>query len=330
MRKTVLIAALLVCCNTAHAQRTLQSVRAAAELRCGVNVEEAEYSTSDDHGNRAAFDGDLCRAVAVTVLGPNAKVSITSYPDDVTSTQGLTSGAVDVVASLSQDLSPAAKIKLSRPVLWDGVGFMVLGVKPMLRARQLVGKTICFLAGTGVEESVQAWFAQQKLHLSAFPFSEEGEMDAAFTTGHCDVLAEDRTRLAETRARLAEHGRSATLLPETISKDPLAAATRAGDAQWSAIVSLVMEALVQAEESGVTRANIARLRASNEPMLRNSHGAGVKLGLDDVWVVRVIEATGNYGEIYERDLGSASAMRLPRGWNDLQRRGGLMVALPVK
>jgi len=330
----------MACCG-ARAQSTLEKVRAAGELRCGIDVAEAEYSMSDDHGNREAFDGDLCRAVAAAVLGPSARVVIARYPDDATSVHGLGSGEVEMVATLTDDLSHAAGtgIRFTRPVLWDGVGFLVLGSKPALRTRQLAGKPICFLAESGVEESVQAWFAHEHLHLAAYPFSEEGEMDAAFTTGNCGALAEDRTRLAQTRERMAEHSRKTTLLPETISKDPLASATREDDVQWSAIVSWVMEALVQAEESGVTRANVEAMQKSGnftngEPVLRRllggSHEIGARLGLSDDWVVRVMETTGNYGEIYERDLGSKSAMKLPRGENNLRERGGLMVALPVK
>jgi general L-amino acid transport system substrate-binding protein len=191
-----------------------------------------------------------------------------------------------------------------------------------------------------VEESVRAWFAHEHLDYVPFPFQEEGEMEAAFATGNCGALAGDRTRLAGTRALLAEHGKPTRLLAETISKDPLAAAMRDDDPQWAAIVQWVMEALVQAEESGVTRANVASIRGrvagenGSDPvlwfLLGGSRQIGSGLGLGDDWVVQVIRATGNYGEIYERDLGSGSALKLPRGKNRLVERGGLMVALPPK
>jgi general L-amino acid transport system substrate-binding protein len=137
-------------------------------------------------------------------------------------------------------------------------------------------------------------------------------------------------------ARLARHGKRARLLPEQISKDPLAAAVRDDDPQWAAIVQWVMEALVQAEESGVTQANVQarRARADSDPVLRFLLGAsreiGPALGLDDDWVVRMIDATGNYGEIYERDLGSGSLLKLPRGDNNLYEHGGAITALPSK
>ena len=319
-------------------ESTLSRVRAAGVLRCGIDQEEAEYSTSDDHGNREAFDADLCRAVAVAVLGKDAQVRVTHYPDESAAMKGLTSGEVEMLATLSDDFthSVGTDLTLTRPVLWDGVSFLAPAGSPVTRARQLSGKKICFLAETTVEESVRAWFTRERLDFVPFPFQEEGEMQAAFATGNCGALAGDRTRLAQTRAALARHGRQARLLPETISKDPLAAAVREDDPQWAAIVRWVMEALIQSEESGVTRANAQemRARANSDPDLRfllgASHQAGAALGLENDWVVPVIEATGNYGEIYERDLGSGSGLKLPRGENNLRIHGGVLEALAFK
>ncbi|MGA2673827.1 MAG: transporter substrate-binding domain-containing protein [Terracidiphilus sp.] len=337
------LAAIAVCAvaRAADPSPTLARVRAAGVLRCGIDAEEAEYSTSDDHGNRAAFDADLCHAVAVAVLGKNALVTVKQYPDDGAAMRGLAGGEVEMVPTLTDDFSHAAgtHLQFTLPVLWDGAGFLVPGISPATRARQLSGSKICLLAETAVEESVRAWFAREHLEFVPFPFQEEGEMQAAFATGNCGALAGDRTRLAQTRAALARHGKPTRLLPEVISKDPLAAATRDGDPQWSAIVYWVMEALIQAEESGVTRANAEdmRLRAAqaegNDPLLRfllgGSRQIGSALGMEDDWVVRVIQATGNYGEIYARDLGGAPT-RLPRGENNLRERGGAILALPPR
>lgn len=343
---SALALAVLVSCGVARSaesaatphETTLTRVRAAGALRCGIDVEEAEYSTADDHGNREAFDADLCRAVAIAVLGKNAQVSVTHYPDDTAAMHGLTSGEVEMVATLPDDFTVAVgmHLALTRPVLWDGVGFLAPEGSPVTRARQLSGKKVCFLAETAVEESVRAWFAREHLEFVPFPFQEEGEMQAAFATGNCGALAGDRTRLAQTRATMARHGRQARLLPETVSKDPLAAAVREDDPQWAAIVSWVMEALVQAEESGVTQADVQAMRAcaDRNPTLRfllgGSHQIGHGLGLDDDWVVHVIEATGNYGEIYERNLGSGSPLKLPRGENNLRIHGGAVEALAFK
>ncbi len=348
----VLVAGLLVASAVAHwvglarsakDGSTLARVRAAGVLACGIDQEEPEYSTADDHGSRGGFDKDLCRAVAVAVLGERAQVQVTDYPDDRASMEALNAGAVDLVPTLSDDFthSVGTHLTFTRPVLWDGVGFLVLGPNPVMRARQLSGKKICFIAETTVEESVRSWFAHEHLDFVPFPFQEEGEMEAAFATGNCGALAGDRTRLAGTRALLAEHGKLTRLLAGTVSKDPLAAAVRDDDPQWAAIVSWVMEALVQAEESGVTQWNVESMRAAatkakngGDPLLwfllGGSKQIGSGLGLEDDWVVQVIKATGNYGEIYERDLGSGSALKLPRGENALGERGGLMMALPPK
>ena len=345
MRATAVKAALVLvamiaggAARAADTSPTLARVHAAGVLRCGIDQEEAEYSTSDGHGNREAFDADLCRAVAVAVMGKNAQVRATHYPDDSAAMQGLRAGEVDMVATLSDDFthSVGTHLEFTQPLLWDGVGFLLPARSSVERARQLSGKKICFLAETTVEESVRAWFAHEHLEFVPFPFQEEGEMQAAFATGNCGALAGDWTRLAETRAGLARHGKRARLLPERISKDPLAAAVRDDDPQWAAIVRWVMETLVQAEESGVTRANARLLsaHAGSDPVLRfllgTSREIGPALGLDDDWVAGMIEATGNYGEIYERDLGSGSALKLPRDENNLYEHGGAIMALPPK
>jgi len=321
---------------------TLAHVRASGVLRCGIDVEQAEYSTSDDHGNRQAFDADLCRAVGVAVLGKNAQVTMVHFPDDRLSVQALTNGDIDFIATLTDDFthSVGTHIAFTRPVLWDGVGFLLPANSQVARMRQLTGKKICFIAETTVEESVRAWFVREHLSFVPFPFQEEGEMQAAFATGNCGALAGDQTRLAQLRASLAQHQQHSRLLPGRISKDPLASAALDNDSQWVAIVNWVMEALVQAEESGVTQANADRMRTlatppeGGDPTLRfllgGSHEIGTTLQLENDWVVRVIKATGNYGEIYERDLGMTSSMRLPRGENNLRAGGGVMIALPPK
>jgi len=342
---TLLAFVILCACSLARATEpssTLARVRAAGVLRCGIDVEEAEYSTSDDHGNRQGFDADLCRAIAVAVLGRDAQVKTAQFPDDGTTIQALVSGNIDLAATLTDDFTHSAgtHIQFTRPVLWDGAGFLLPANSPLTNARQLSGKKICFLAGSSVEESVRAWFAREHLSFVPFPFSEEGEMQAAFATGNCGALAGDQTRLAQLRSALAEHHEQSRMVPERISKDPLAAAVRDDDPEWAAIVNWVMEALVQAEESGVTQTNVARISAraalpdSNDPTLRfllgGSHEIGDRLGLNDDWAVQVIEAVGNYGEIYERDLGAASSMKLRRGDNNLHSSGGQMMALPPK
>jgi len=338
--RLAVVAALLLACGAEWAcgeQNTLERVRAAGVLRCGVDVAQAEYTTEDAHGNRAAFDADLCRAVAAAVLGDGAKTGIKGFPDDVALMAALRAGDVDLAPTLADDFthSVGTQLALTRPVLWDGVGFLVPGASGVVRAGQLSGKKVCFLADTAVEETVRGWFARERLDFVPFPFQEEGEMEAAFSTGNCAALAGERTRLAETRAVFLEHGRRTRLLAEVVSEEPLSAAVREDDRHWLAIVSWVIEALVGAEESGITKANARELAGAGKEgdserrfWLGGSKQVGSGLGLDDGWVVRVIAAVGNYGEIYERDLGSGSAMKLPRGTNGLRRDGGALKALP--
>lgn len=335
----VALAVALGCASAGSAEGsgTLERVRGAGVLRCGVDVAQAEYSTADEHGNRAAFDADLCRAVAIAVLGDGARTAIKDYPDDVALMAGLRAGDVDLAPTLPDDFAHAVGtgLALTRPVLWDGVGFLVAGASGVVRARQLSGKKVCFLSDSAVEETVREWFGRERLDFVPFPFSEEGEMQAAFSTSNCAALAGERTHLAETGAVFRAHGRRTRLLEETVSNDPLAAAVRDDDREWLGLVSWVMEALVGAEESGITRANARELRAKaavdgdagRRFWLGGSKQVGNGLGLDDGWVVRVVGAVGNYGEMYERDLGGGSGMKLPRGENRLRRDGGGMVGL---
>jgi len=339
MRLAIAVALLVTGCAWASAeQSTLERVRAAGVLRCGVDAAQAEYSTEDEHGNREAFDEDLCRAVAVAVLGDGAKTAIRSFPDDLTLMAALRAGNVDLAPTLPDDFSHAvgAHLALTRPVLWDGVGFLVAAASPAKRARQLTGRKVCFLANTAVEETVRGWFAREHLDFVPFPFQEEGEMQAAFSTGNCAALAGERTHLAETRAAFLEHGRQTRLLADAISSDPLASAVREEDRGWLAIVNWVMESLVGTEESGIRQANarqLAALAAQEEDSQRRfwlggSKQIGSGLGLDNGWVARVVTAVGNYGEIYSRSLGAGSTMKLPRGVDSLRRDGGLLQALP--
>jgi general L-amino acid transport system substrate-binding protein len=327
---------LLLAGVNAHAGTTLERVRQTGTLRCGINQETPEYSSSDDHGARAAFDGDLCKAVAVAILGPNARVVTTGYDDDVTSMDALRTHAVDLLPTLTLDLthSVGTGVTFSRPVLYDGVGVLVPVSKGFEQGRQLSGKTVCFLAETQVEVALRAWFAEEKLKFVPFPFQEEGEMEAAFVTDNCTALAGDRTRLATTRLGFGPLAGRFVMLPDQISNDPLAAASRADDPAFAAIVKWTMEVLVLAEEDGLTQSEAARhdagMGVKGSALLGETHETGSELGLDEGWVRRVIAAVGNYGEIYARDLGSGSPLKLARGQNRLYKDGGLMQALPVK
>jgi general L-amino acid transport system substrate-binding protein len=334
-----LIAILLVLAGvaafSAHAQ-TLDRVRAAKKLVCGVNAEEGEYSRTDDHGTREAFDRDLCRAVAVAILGTGAKTEVKLFPDDVEAVSALKAGAVDLLPTSTLDFTHATErgVGFSGVVLWDGVGFMVPVASGVRRIEEIAGKKTCVLAETEVEETVRAWARRSGVAVNVFPFSEEGEMEAAFVTGTCSVLAGDLTRLASTRVGFGEIAGKFRILPGAVSKDPLAAAYLTSDERFGRIVDWVVQVLVGAEEMGVTQARPVGKNVEwdlNERRLAGkTHELGARLGLADDWAVRVVEAVGNYGEMYERDFGVRTEMGLERGWNRLATDGGLMVGLPLK
>jgi general L-amino acid transport system substrate-binding protein len=167
-----------------------------------------------------------------------------------------------------------------------------------------------------------------------FPFQEEGEMEAAFITGNCAAVTPDVSQLAYERLAFKSMAKNFEILSDVIAKDPLAPTYTLDDPQWATIVNWTVEALIQAEESGITQANVSEMKKSNDAVVRRllgvQRGYGQFVGLDDAWAARVIEAVANYGEMFERDLGSGSVMKVPRGANNLWTQGGLMYAVPIR
>jgi general L-amino acid transport system substrate-binding protein len=321
---------------TAHAGKTLDKIKAEHALRCGVDFEEAEYSTRDAHGNHSAFDLDVCKAIAVAVLGPNAHFTAVPYRDEEDALNGLKSGEIEVLAtgSLNYMNSTTGAFGFSRPIFYDYQGFMVNTAMNVHSVKDLAGKKTCFLGGTEIEIQVQGYMQREGIKWLPFSFQEEGEMEAALITHNCAAVTADVSQLAYERIAFQAMAAKFEILPDVIAKDPLAATYRLDDPQWGAIVNWVAEALVQAEESGVTRANLSQMKVSEDPVIRRllgtQRGYGQYLLLDDAWAANVIEAVGNYGEMFERDLGAHSPMKLERGDNKLWSQAGLMVAAPIR
>lgn len=314
----------------AYAGPTLDKVRAAGSLACGVNFEEAEYSIADAHGNHSLFDLDVCKAVAVAVLGPGARFTVVPYRAEKDALEGLKAGKVALVATASTNLLNTANTSLgfTRPIFYDYQAFLINTAMGIKTAQDLAGKKVCFLGDTEIQAQLQGYMDRQKMKWLPFPFSEEGEMEAALITGNCAAISADVSQLAYERIAFKGAARNFVILPEVVAHDPLAPAYRLDDAQWAAIVNWVVEALIRAEESGVTRANVAALKSSEDlvvmRLLGTQRGYGQYLGLEDTWAAHVIEAVGNYGEMFDRDLGTASVMKLDRGANQLLGKGGLM------
>jgi general L-amino acid transport system substrate-binding protein len=333
-----LTAAALGSANPA-ASPTAASVRKAGVLTCGIDQSEAEYSMSDDHGSRVAFDQDLCRAVAIAILGPHAPIALKGYPDNDTALKALKSGEVDLVASVSDDFShnTVPGIGLTRPVLFDGQGFLVPRASGIVHAAGLDQKKICFLDETETELNLHAWFARHRLGFVPFPFQEQGEMEAAFVTGNCAALSGDLTRLANARAAFGPRAPEYLLLPETIAPDPLAMAYRNEDPAFGATLNTAIDVLLEAEEIGVTAGRVEAMKSSQEPATRRllgmTHELAQPMGLEEGWTANVLKELGNYGEIFARDLGEGSPLKLPRGENALgegPESTGLMYRIPLK
>lgn len=326
---------LSVSAHAAFAGTTLEKIRIAGSLSCGVDTEEPEYTLDDAHGNHAIFDADLCKAVAVAVLGKDAKFTVRPYRDEADSLKALQSGEIDLLATASVNVRTSnGRYSLARPIFYDYQGLLVNSAAGIHSLSDLAGKKICFLVGTEIERQLTAYMNRRKMPFIPGPFSEEGEMEAAFVTRNCAAVSADVSQLAYERIAFRNMAQNFQILPESVAKDPLAPAVRSDDAQWEAIVDWTMQALIQAEESGVTQANVASMMSSNDLVVQRllgvQHGYGQFLGLDDDWAARAIEAVGNYGEMYERDLGSKSPLRLERTLNRLWTDGGLMYANPIR
>ncbi len=319
----------------ALAHPTLDHIRSVNAVTCGVSKEEEDYSRGEDHGNRAAFDIDLCKAVAVATLGTGAHLVIKSFPDEAFAVRALRAGEVDLVATASLAVAHTAQdLAFSAPVLLDGQGFVVPKSAGAHTPLDLAGKKVCFLTGSVAEDGLHSYAAAHHITYVWYPFSEAGEMEAAFFTANCDAVSSDLTSLANIRAIDPRRAHEFTILPETIRPDPLGMATWAGDPRFASIVYWTVEALLGAEQRSITQSGVATAGTSTDPELQGflgqRLGTGAMLGLRDHWVAEVIAAVGNYGELWERDLGSGSALALERGNNCLVTSGGELAVVPLR
>ncbi len=280
---------------------TLTRIRQINLLTCGIDQSEAEYSATDEHGPRVAFDQDLCRAVAAAILGPAPHVAYKGYPDDETAAAALRKGEIDLIPTLSADFTHATDPTLTqtRPILEDLVTLLVAAREHITQASQLADRKICFLAETEAETALQDYFGQ---HFLPFPFQEQGEMEAAYTTHNCTALAGDITRLATVRASLTRNPGDYLLLPEHLAEDPLALTTRAADPDLSRIVAAVLNVLLAAAQQNLTQGDLIPHTQAARRLLGQTHELGRPLHLPEDWPRIVLQTTGNYTEIATRTL----------------------------
>jgi general L-amino acid transport system substrate-binding protein len=331
-------AALLFLAAAPEAARgaTLDDVKARGTLNCGVNPGLAGFAAKGADGAWSGFDVDFCRAVAAAALGDAAKV--TFVPAGTQDRfEKLASGAIDVLArntTWTMERETKLPLRFVGVSYHDGQGFIVKKLLGVTSALQLSGAAICFLSGTTTEANVADFFREKEMAYTPVMFATLDELAAGFDAGKCDTYTADVSQLYAVRLRLGNPD-DAMVLPDVISKEPLGPAVRQGDEQWFTIVRWVLFALINAEELEVTKANAAALKAeSKNPAVRRLLGAegslGADLGLDADWAARMLTATGNYGEIFARNLGLETPLAINRGLNALWNQGGLLYAPPVR
>ena len=335
-RKLILLAALALGPQAAHAGQVLDRVRAQHHLNCGVVIDQDDFSKEDTHGNLAVLGADLCRAVTAAVLGADARVVVSAYPDEPTGLQALKAGRIDMLAGGTPSLQDRAHypVAFGPTVFYDAQGFLALTNSPIKTLRDLAGKSICYIDSTAAADALGPAFKARGIKYLPFPFEEVGEMEAALVTGHCAAITADVTQLANMRAVFLGQRHNYSILPETITDDPWAPIYPDDDKAWGEIVDWTITALLQAEASGVTQANVEEKRASDDPVTRRllgtDRGPVLALGLDREWSVRAIKAVGNFGEVFDRDVGQASPLRLDRGQTKLWTQGGLLYPMPIR
>jgi len=315
---------------------TLDVVRARGELVCGVANDLYGFSWPDAQAGWRGLDVDVCRAVAAAVLGDAGKVHYVPLNAQARLT-ALQTGEVDLLArnttwTLTRDT--AAGLNFTVVNYYDGQGFLVPKRTGVSSPRALNGATICVQTGTTNEQNLADWFRAQGLAFTPVTIEKLDEVIGAYVAGRCDAFSTDVSALAAIRANSMPVPADHAILAEPISKEPLAPAVRQGDDRWFDVVRWVQFAMLEAEERGVTSANVDAMRQSDDPNIRRllgvTPGMGAALGLGETWAYEVVRQVGNYGESFERNLGSGSKLNLPRGLNALWSRGGLMYAMPVR
>ena len=330
----VAIALVMVTAGTAMAG-TLADVRAKGFIQAGVNGDLFGFGKPDEKGVWRGLDVDTARAIAVAVFGDKNKVKFTPLTAKTRFT-ALQSGEIDVLTrNCTQTLSrdTALGLDFCQVNYYDGQGFLVpkkLGVKS---AKELDGATVCVLPGTTTELNVADYFRANGMKMKPVVIENTAELARAFFAGRCDCLTSDASQLASTRS-VAPNPKDYIILPEIISKEPLAPAVRHGDNQWKDIVNYSVLVMINAEEMGITSKNVKKMLKSKDPKIKRflgvSPGNGKALGLDEKYAYNIIKQVGNYGEVFERNVGVKTSLGIQRGLNALWTNGGLMYSPPFK
>ena len=338
MKKSVLFGALTIAglAAGAAAAGTLDDVKARGKLNCGVSTGLAGFAAPDANGEWKGFDVDVCRAVATAVLGDATAVEFVPTTGKTRFT-ALASGEIDMLSrvttwTFSRDVD--LKFDFAGVAYYDGQGFMVPKELGVSSAKDLDGATVCIQTGTTTELNLADFFRANNISYDPVPVETNAEGQQQYLAGACDVYTTDASGLAATRATFAnpdEH----TVLPEIISKEPLGPLVRHGDNDWGDVVRWTLNAMITAEELGVSSANVSEMASgSNTPEVARLLGTegtlGEMLGLDADWAMRIIQTQGNYGEIFAKNIGEETPIGLARGLNAQWTDGGLLYSPPFR
>jgi general L-amino acid transport system substrate-binding protein len=315
---------------------TLDDVRKNGFVRCGVSQGLPGFSNPDARGNWTGIDVDVCRAIAAVIFNDPGKVKYTPLSAKERFT-ALQSGEVDVLSrnttwTLVRDT--ALGLNFTGVTYYDGQGFMVPKKLNVRSARQLSGASVCVAIGTTTELNLADYFRAHNMTYKPVVYEKADEVLAAYDAGRCDVYTTDRSGLAAQRLKL-KNPDDHVVLPEIISKEPLGPVVRHGDDQWFDVVKWVLYAMLEAEEYGVTSENVDQMKASSkDPVVKRLLGLegdmGKSLGVGNEWAYNIIKKVGNYAEIYDRNVGPRTPLKLERGANALWKHGGLQYPMPVR
>lgn len=314
---------------------TLDQVKSKGFVQCGVSQGIIGFSSPDDKGNWTGFDVDFCRALAAAIFNDPTKVKFTplSTKDRFTALQ---SGEVDLLSrNTTWTLDRDTKMGLNFVGIsyYDGQSLMVKKAMKVNSALELSSASVCTQTGTTTELNLADYFRNNKMKYEVVAFATADETLKAYESGRCDVFTTDASQLYAQRLKLAapdDH----MILPEIISKEPFGPLVRHGDDQWFDVVKWTLFALVNAEDLGITKSNVDEMMKSPSPEVRRVLGvegsSGESLGLTNDWVVRIVKNVGNYGEIFDKNIGANSPLKIERGLNKLWSKGGLQYAPPIR
>jgi general L-amino acid transport system substrate-binding protein len=332
----LLASALAIALASGASAATLDEVKKRGELRCGVNSGLPGLSNQGEDGQWRGLDVDFCRAVAAAALGSADRVKFLPLTNRER-LEALREGRVDLLSrntTWTQSRDLGSGLDFVGVVFFDGQGLMVSKARNLRSALELEGVSICTQSATTSEANLREYFAQNRMNYTPVSFDSAEEATKAYAEGRCDVLTSDRSQLYGIRSALSDPDQH-NILPEVISKEPLSPAVREGDANWSDLVRWTLFTLINTEEAGISSENADRVRdQASKPEVRRlldlDGDSGKALGVEPGWGYRIVKQVGNYGEVFDRNLGEQSPLKMKRGLNALWNDGGLLYAPPTR